>query len=155
MLEGRPNKENSKKVDKRPSRTKESAIQVAFSSKESEPSEDLGMYGNAEFKRITRMLAESNIMADVDLSVLESACIFYDAHRQLEAEMRGNIGRRFKVTDAGNEVLSQGSIESVRLFEKYLKVVTQFGITPLSRMRITATGKQSDEMEDFESKYGS
>lgn len=126
---------------------------MSFVSKEKEPTRSLGKYGELEFRRITRYLGETKILADIDLSLLESACRAYHVHCQLEYEMP-NTEDRFETTDKGNLILSPKSIESKRQLEIYTKVVLQYGVTPLARMRISTPEKSSDEMEDFTRKYG-
>lgn len=154
MLKGRPNKENADKVDKRKSRIKESSMSLTYISKGIKANRQLGKYGNLEFLRITRALLGSKVISEIDLSLLESACKMYDAHCQLEDNML-DVNDRFDTTPNGTMVLSAWSIESKRCLEMYTKIVLQFGVTPLARMRITTTPKGDSAMEDFEKQYGS
>lgn len=150
MLRGRPNKANEDKVDKRKSRMNKPSISLSYVRKTIKAKRKLGKYGTAEFSRITRALSESKIIAEIDLSTLESACKMYDVHCQLEDNM-ADVNDRFEVTSNGNMVLSAWAIESRRCLEVYLKSVEKFGVTPLARMRITAEppSDKKDPMEEL------
>lgn len=155
MIKGRPKKDPATRVDNRASRSEESAFKFIHLDKIPEPVRDLGKLGKREYKRIVKVLQESGLFHEIDLPVIESACKYYDTHCQLENNML-DINDRFDETPNGMTIIHAWSIESKRCFESYMKIMLQFGVTPLARSRITIKAKtEDDEMNEFEQKYGS
>lgn len=157
MLKGRPNKNGDERIDNRKSRQKTSAISLSYIRNGVQPKRELGEYGKEEFLRLTRALEGSKTITEIDLSALESACKYYDAHCQLEDNML-DVNFRFITTDKENMILSPWAIESKRCFEMYLKTVLQYGVTPLARARIVGSlgdkEKPKDPMEQLLKKLG-
>ncbi len=154
MLTGRPNKNNGDKKDQRPSRMTESAVKTIALNVIPKPSRKLGKYGKKYYQTLREELGPSQIISKADVPLLEAACVAYDVHCQLEDEMNENVSRRFTTTALGGTILSAESIESKRQLELAIKILQQYGVTPLSRMRIRGDGpKQKDDMESFKEKH--
>lgn len=155
MLTGRPNKRNEDKKDQRPSRMKESAVKTVALNVFPEPSRKMGKYAKKYWQTLREELGPSKIVTAADIPLLESACIAYDIHCQLEDSMRKNVSERFTKTALGGEILSAKSIESKRQLELAIKILQQYGVTPLSRMRIRGTDPASvDPLGEFQERHG-
>ncbi|OZI06604.1 hypothetical protein BWI93_19180 [Siphonobacter sp. BAB-5385] len=155
MLTGRPNKRNEDKKDQRPSRMKESAVKTVALNVFPKPSRRLGKYGKKYWQTLREELGPSKIVTAADIPLLESACIAYNVYCELEDEMNESVSKRFTTTALGGKILSAESIESKRQLELAIKILQQYGVTPLSRMRIRGTEPAAaDPLGEFRERHG-
>ncbi len=153
-LKGRPNKLNEQKIDNRPSRVKKPIIVKSTAQRIPKPTIELNDVGMKEYKRIYRNLIEAGLYSDIDFGIIQSACLYYQIHIALESSMV-LITDRLTITPNGSEILSAKAIESGRCFDRYTKIIVQFGATPLARMRITTKPKEAETEEDkFNNMFG-
>jgi len=94
-----------------------------------------------EWRRLTRLLPRMGVMSEVDRAALALLCVAWGDHvhaRQMmlaEAAKNPEFDGRFVTSPIGFVVQSPWLAVSNRSFELYLRVCTEFGLTPSSRAR--------------------
>lgn len=154
MFKGGQFKKDKTDTRKRPERERK-ALTTTKALTNIHPAPDgLNNYAVEEWDRLMRNV--SNLIHPQDLGLLEIACRAWGVYIELENSMK-SVAARFTITPNGMAVLSAEAIESGRQLAIYQKIVIQFGITPLSRLKIAepkGEDKPKDPMQELLSKLG-
>lgn len=145
MFKGGQYKKNKADSRKRPEREKKPLTKTKALANIHPAPEGLNSYASAEWDRIMRNV--SNLIHPQDLGILEMACRAWGCYLELENSMY-NVASRFTSTPNGMTVLSAEAIESGRQLAIYQKIIIQFGITPISRLKIAEPKKVDEESKD-------
>jgi len=144
MFKGRPPKPEKSEARNRPNREKKRLTKTVAITELHPAPELMNEYAQQEWDRLMRNV--SNLIHPQDLGILEIACRAYGLYIMLEEEMQAN--GRFTTNSNGMTVLSPLARESKRQLEVYQKIVIQFGVTPLSRVKVAIPKKQDEEKPD-------
>lgn len=157
-MSGRPPKDKTERIDKRPQRDT-NPFSIVPTDEQFEPPDWLGDIGRDEFRRITDLLRENKILVAIDTTAIAMLCKDFEVFVELEQEMaREGINSRFDSTPNGMIINSAKANEAHRKEDAYFKKCLYFGITPAARQKIRGVGpegQQGDEMDAFRKKYGS
>lgn len=108
----------------------------------------LNAEAKAEWKRMSRLLVEAGLYSDIDRAALSAYCVAWARH--LEAE---GMLQRYGVVIAARGVprTSPWAIIASQALDVMLRAAAEFGATPSSRSRVTATPVWSgDEWAQFD-----
>lgn len=103
-----------------------------------------------EWNRIVQELADNGLMTNLDRAALVAYCEFWEAYVQAADKLRE--GGMIYVSANGNMCENPYFSIKKRAAELMHKFLVEFGMTPASRTRISATplGKQNKEKDDAE-----
>ncbi|AEI49724.1 phage terminase small subunit P27 family [Runella slithyformis] len=144
MFKGRPPKPEKSEARNRPNREKTRLTKTVAITELHPAPELMNEYGQQEWDRLMRNV--SNLIHPQDLGLLEMACRAYGVYTAIEVEML--TAGRFFTNEKGETVLTAAARESKRQLEVYQKIVIQFGVTPLSRVKVAIPKKQDEEKSD-------
>ena len=151
MFKGAPFKKEKTDSRKRPNREKEPMTKTKPLANIHPAPQGLNKYAADEWGRLMRNV--SNLIHPQDLGLLEMACRAWGIYLELEDSMT-TVSSRFENTPNGMVVLSAQSIESDRKLKTYKDIVIQFGITPLSRLKIAEPKNQEKAKDPMEALLG-
>ena len=103
-----------------------------------------------EWNRITKQLLEMGVLTQVDRAALAAYCQCWERWVQAEEAMREPGFRMITTTDNGYPVVSPWLNVANAAMKQMLRFLTEFGMTPSSRSRVTVTTEQeADPFEEF------
>jgi P27 family predicted phage terminase small subunit len=104
-----------------------------------EPPMELSPDAQAEWNRISPLLIEMGVLSTVDVTALAAYCECFSAWVSATRMVR-KVGAVLK-TKAGFPVVSPYVAIASKALDQMRKFLVEFGMTPSSRSRITASGK--------------
>lgn len=124
-----------------PSRILENEMEASLINKLPEPPEWLSNTGKKEWIKVTNQLFNLQMLADVDLTLIEAYCNEISIYIEAEKELRkGSRIDEFKSSE-GN-ILRRQANPLVKMkndsLANSLKLAAQFGLTPVARASISA-----------------
>jgi P27 family predicted phage terminase small subunit len=124
----------------------------------------LGKYGRECWLRLAPLLVELRMLTRLHLESLELMCDWWDVYQVHKLHLQKHPDAEFFTTDSGYEQRSPRATARDGAYTNFVKLATQFGLTPQSSGRIAKgrpsrakpTGDDpSDEIGKFAaSKYG-
>lgn len=103
-----------------------------------------------EWNRITKQLVELGILTQVDRAALAAYCQCWARWVEAEEAMRAPGFRMVTTTDNGYPVVSPWMNIANGAMKQMLRFLTEFGMTPSSRSRVTVEKEQeADPYEEF------
>jgi len=99
------------------------------------------------WKVVSKQLSDVGILTDLDKHALTMYCEEYARWRDALQKMKD---QEVIETDKGNEIQSPWVGIANKAFDHMLKIMSEFGMTPSSRSRLTVQPKEDfDPMEEF------
>lgn len=103
-----------------------------------------------EWNRITKQLMALGLLTEVDRAALAAYCQCWARWVQAEEEMRRENFKMITTTDSGYPVVSPWLNVANAAMKQMLRYLTEFGMTPSSRSRVTVvTEQEADPYEEF------
>jgi P27 family predicted phage terminase small subunit len=105
--------------------------------------------GRREWRRMSALLANSNLLTAVDRTALAAYCTLYD--RWLDAERQVRKGGTILLTKTGYPVLNPHVTLAQKTLAQLQKFLVEFGMTPSSRsrLRIEKPATEEDPLDAF------
>lgn len=101
-----------------------------------------------EWNRITKQLLDLKLLTEVDRAALAAYCQCWARWVQAETAMREDGFRMISITDNGYPVVSPWLNVANTAMKQMLRFLTEFGMTPSSRSRVTVGAEEEDD--DYE-----
>ena len=110
----------------------------------------VGDEGRKEWKRLTRLFKKQGILTHLDRGTLamhvHAFDVFLEARDQVNANGLVVPGAKCPIQNPAVRIMNQA-------WEHYMRSAQEFGLTPVSRCKVTATKtKEVDELDSFISK---
>lgn len=103
-----------------------------------------------EWNRITKQLLAMGVLTEVDRAALAAYCQCWARWVEAEDAMREPGFRMITTTDNGYPVVSPWLNVANAAMKQMLRFLTEFGMTPSSRSRVTVEKEQeADPFEEF------
>jgi P27 family predicted phage terminase small subunit len=103
-------------------------------------------YELAEFKKITGELSKYGLLAEIDLSLIESYCVEYAKYRTAIEVLR--VEGLTKVGKMG-EYINPHHMIAERSFDRMYKLGVMFGLTPAGRSKVQGNKKPNKGLENL------
>jgi P27 family predicted phage terminase small subunit len=109
----------------------------------------LNKYGADEWDRVITILKESGVVSKLDTSALFALCNEWGKYMEAEEKLR-TMGRVFKAPGSGYPMMNPYETISGHSYKRYKEMAVQFGMTPASRSKVSASGEGAKQMHPFE-----
>lgn len=108
------------------------------------PPDHLDDEAQAEWLRIGPKLVRLGVMTELDTAALSAYCVAWSRHVDAEKNLR-KYGMVLVSKSTGNPVLSPYYRVATQALADMNKTLTEFGLSPSSRTRVTAAEKPADD----------
>jgi P27 family predicted phage terminase small subunit len=134
LLEGEPNKKRIRK--------KEATPKKAYR----DPPKELPALARQKWKELAPKLYNLGLLTEIDYDAFSALCILYSKYAEAEKVATLGIVR----TNSGYVTQNPMINVSLKYFEKYHRLLSDFGMTPASRSKIDAITDQAPKpIENF------
>lgn len=99
-----------------------------------------------EFEKITGELSKYGLLAEIDLSLIESYCIEYGKYREaIEMLRKEGLTKNGKM----GEYINPHHMIAERSFDRMYKLGVMFGLTPAGRTKVQVKKKQNKGLDSI------
>ena len=134
ILEGEPNKKRIKKREATPRKVYR------------DPPKDLPTTAKQKWKELSPKLFKLGLLTEIDYDAFTALCLLYAKYRMAEKEASLDVVK----TSSGYVTQNPMINVALKYFEKYHRLLSDFGMTPASRSKIDAINDQAPKpIESF------